>query len=219
MRILNIRKRERYLSLNYGKIERSLSLQTNTDIKNSSIKKIKGSVGYFLSASEKLLIHKIKYFPSHRLRNFFYEKVLLVERDKKSVIYFGCELRSAFKLKIGKGSIIGDNCIIDARGGVDIGSNVNLSSEVKLWTGSHDPNDPTFAYKEGGIVIEDRAWLSSNSIVLGNVRIGEGAVVCANAVVTKNVEPYTIVAGIPAKVIGIRNKNLQYEFKTRTLFI
>lgn len=175
-------------------------------------------VDNILASFQKLLVHKVKYFPSHGVRKLFYKHVMLVKMEKHVTMYFGCEIRAGYNLHVGSGSIVGDNCILDARGGIKIGSNVNISSEVKLWTGSHDVNDPFFSYKSGELCICDRAWISSNAIVLGNVKIGEGAVVCANAVVTKDVEPYTVVGGIPAKVIGKRNRNLVYEFKNNDFF-
>ena len=154
-------------------------------------------------------------FPSHAVRNWVYRNIYLVDKHKTSVIYFGCEIRSGVNLHIGKGSIIGDNCILDARQGIYIGENVNLSSEVHLWTEAHDVNDPYFRSmpcNHGPIHIGNRVWLGSNVTVLDKVNIGEGAVVCSGAVVTKDVEPYTIVAGIPARKIGERSRDLRYEF-------
>ena len=66
------------------------------------------------------------------------------------------------------------------------------------------------------VEIDDRVWLGSNVIVLPGVHIGEGAVCCAGCVVTKDVLPYTVVAGIPAKKVGERPKVLKYEFKGKT---
>lgn len=169
----------------------------------------------FFIGYERYLIHRIKMFPSHTVRNWIYRNIYLVDKHKTSVIYFGCEIRSGVNLHIGKGSIIGDNCILDARQGIYIGDNVNLSSEVHLWTEAHDVNDPYFRSmpcNHGPIHIGNRAWLGANVTVLDKVNIGEGAVVCSGAVVTKDVEPYSIVAGIPAKKIGERNRDLKYEF-------
>lgn len=177
--------------------------------------KIKNLIFIFFIGYERYLIHRIKMFPSHAVRNWVYRNIYLVDKHKTSVIYFGCEIRSGVNLHIGKGSIIGDNCILDARQGIYIGENVNLSSEVHLWTEAHDVNDPYFRSmpcNHGPIHIGNRAWLGSNVTVLDNVSIGEGAVVCSGAVVTKDVEPYAIVAGIPAKKIGERSKELRYEF-------
>ena len=177
--------------------------------------KIKKQIFIFFIGYERYLIHRIKMFPSHAVRNWVYRNIYLVDKHKTSVIYFGCEIRSGVNLHIGKGSIIGDNCILDARQGIYIGENVNLSSEVHLWTEAHDVNDPYFRSmpcNHGPIHIDNRVWLGSNVTVLDKVNIGEGAVVCSGAVVTKDVEPYTIVAGIPARKIGERSRDLRYEF-------
>lgn len=179
------------------------------------VQKIKKQIFIFFIGYERYLIHRIKMFPSHAVRNWVYRNIYLVDKHKTSVIYFGCEIRSGVNLHIGKGSIIGDNCILDARQGIYIGENVNLSSEVHLWTEAHDVNDPYFRSmpcNHGPIHIGNRVWLGSNVTVLDKVNIGEGAVVCSGAVVTKDVEPYTIVAGIPARKIGERSRDLRYEF-------
>lgn len=135
---------------------------------------------------------------------------------KNSVVYFGAEIRGASQLELGDGCIIGDKSVLDARrGGIKIGKNVQLGSFVKLWTGSHDHNDPYFRsmpHKRGPIKIGDRAWIGPSVTILHSVTIGEGAVVAAGSVVTKNVEPYSIVGGIPAKKIGERSHDLRYEF-------
>lgn len=191
-------------------------------ITQSIVRKVKSLVIVFLIGYEKYLMHRIKTFPSHTVRNFVYRHIYLIDMRENSVVYFGCEIRSGVNLHIGKGSIIGDNCILDARQGVYIGENVNLSSEVHLWTEAHDVNDPYFRSmpcNHGPIHIGDRVWLGSNVTILDNVVVGEGAVVCSGAVVTKNVLPYTIVAGIPAKKIGERNQDLRYVFNGgHTLF-
>lgn len=65
--------------------------------------------------------------------------------------------------------------------------------------------------KKTPVKIGNRVWIGPNTLILHSVEIGEGAVIAAGAVVTKSVEPYSIVAGIPAKKIGERNKTLKYE--------
>lgn len=79
----------------------------------------------------------------------------------------------------------------------------------------HNHRDPYFSCdtdRKQSVEIDDRAWLGSNVVVLPGVHIGEGAVCCAGCVVTKDVEPYSVVAGIPAKKVGERPRNLKYEF-------
>ncbi|MCX5890462.1 MAG: acyltransferase [Deltaproteobacteria bacterium] len=148
--------------------------------------------------------------PSHFLRKQLY-RLLGLRIGEHSTIYGGAEIRHVHRVKIGDNSIIGHSAILDGRGGLEIGNNVNFSSGVWIWTVQHDKDDPYFGIKSGKVIIEDYAWIACRAIILPDVTIGKGAVVCAGAVVTKNVEPYSIVAGIPAKKIGERTSNLLYN--------
>lgn len=154
--------------------------------------------------------------PSHHIRNFLYRNIWKVKLGKNAVIYYGAEIRASYNLFIGKGTIIGDKSVLDARRMIVIGENVNFSSGVSLWTDQHDYNDPYFRCmpnKYGPIFIKDIAWIGPGAIILHNVTIGEGAVVAAGAVVTKDVPPFTLVGGVPAKPIAKRNTDLKYEFE------
>lgn len=184
-----------------------------------SVKKrtLKGIVSEYINAYLRYMDFQIGRLPSHRLRIWLYRNFFGAKLGKNVVLYYGTEIRGHHKLKIGKGSIVGDRAILDARrGGIEIGENVNIGTGVSLWTGQHDYNDPYFRSmpgRRGPIKIGNRAWIGPGVIILHNVTVGEGAVIAAGAVVTKDVPPYTLVGGIPAKPIGDRNKNLLYEFK------
>ncbi|MBQ3402874.1 MAG: acyltransferase [Synergistaceae bacterium] len=159
-------------------------------------------------------VKRLGYFPSHIYRDFILRHVYMMDLGKNAIIYHGFEIRSPWRVHIGEGTIIGDNAILDGRMGLEIGRNVNFSTGVSIWTLEHDLNDPFFACNEkGGTVrIGDRAWVSTRTIVLPRVQIGEGSVIAAGAVVTKDCDEYTVYGGIPARKIGVRNRNLQYQF-------
>ena len=127
----------------------------------------------------------------------------------------GVEFRSPWKVKIGDHSIIGHNAVLDARERIVIGENINIGSQVMVWTLQHDYNDPDFRTKGGKVVIEDFAWISTRALILPNVTIGRGAVVAAGAVVTTDVPPYTVVGGIPARKIGERTRAFNYTLEDR----
>ena len=114
-------------------------------------------------------------------------------------------------IKIGDHCAIGNDTFLDGRGGITIGDDVTLSMGVWVWTWQHDPQSPTFDAHGGPVIIEDYAWISSRVTILPNVTIGRGSVVAANALVTKDMKPYTIVGGVPAQVIGERTKELHYH--------
>jgi acetyltransferase-like isoleucine patch superfamily enzyme len=135
------------------------------------------------------------------------------------VFYGGIEIKKPQNLIIGDYSIIGSASILDARIGITIGKNVNLSKGVWIWSLQHDPQDPLFADNGGVVTIKDYAWISSRTTILPGVTIGKGAVVATGAVVTKDVPDYTIVGGVPAKVIGTRNQDLRYQLGRYIPFI
>lgn len=92
-----------------------------------------------------------------------------------------------------------------------IGNCVVINSGAHLLTGTHSLRDPMWPLTSKPIVVCDYAWIATNSIILPGVTIGEGAVVGAGAVVSRNVPPYTIVAGNPAVEVGKRTKSLLYK--------
>lgn len=136
-----------------------------------------------------------------------------------TVIYGGGEYRCARKIRIGLGSSIGHGTKIDGRGTVTIGSSVNISSEAWIWTAEHDIQSVAFDYTSAPVFIDDYAWIGGRTIVLPGVHIGKGAVVASGAIVTKSVNEYSIVAGVPAKQIGTRTRNLNYSLKSSIPFI
>ena len=152
--------------------------------------------------------------PSRQLRMAYYRWSGLQAGDRV-VIHRGLELRRADWITIGDGTIVGFDCILDGRGGLELGRNVNLSSEVAIWTMQHDLRDPHFGVVSLPAVIGDHAWLSFRTTVLPGVTIGEGAVIAAGAVVAKDVPPYAVMAGLPATQVGERPRDLRYEFSGR----
>jgi acetyltransferase-like isoleucine patch superfamily enzyme len=149
--------------------------------------------------------------PMQMLRTFVYTRLMGLRAGPGARIYKGLELRAADQIEIGAGTVVGFDCILDGRCGLRLGDNVNLSSQVAIWTLQHDHQSPDFAAGGAAVVIDDYAWLSFRCTILPGVRVGEGAVVAAGAVVTKDVEPYTVVGGIPASQIGIRSRDLRYD--------
>jgi acetyltransferase-like isoleucine patch superfamily enzyme len=184
-------------------------------IANTVIGRVKKEIKHYANGILFFSVLQTGKIPFHHIRNFLYKKIFRANIKEKVVIYSGAEIRSPNKLSIGKGTIIGHNCILDARNIIDIGDNVNLSTGVWLWTEQHDYNNPDFGYdfkKKKKITIGDRVWIGSRVIVLPGCIIGEGAVIGSGTVVTKDIEPFSLNAGVPSKKIKERNKNLVYVF-------
>ena len=99
-----------------------------------------------------------------------------------------------------------------------LGNNVSISHRVNIFTGTHNHRSSDFCFIYKPIRIDDYVWIGVGSSILSGVHIGRGAVVCAGAVVTKDVPDYAIVGGIPARVIGKRNEDLHYTVNGYQLF-
>lgn len=118
-------------------------------------------------------------------------------------------IMSPQKVSIGHDVLLNAGTKIGGQRGVTIGNYVMLGYNVNLVSENHQFNNPKLPIKKQGffggpIVIEDDVWIGANAVILPNVTIGRGSVVGANAVVTKDVLPYSIVGGIPAKLIRPR---------------
>ena len=110
------------------------------------------------------------------------------------------------KISIGKESLIGEYSVIRGQGGVTIGDRVFTSPFSQIIAVNHIFDDPEVSFVDQGItaegiIIEDDVWIGASAVITDGVRIGKGSVVAAGAVVTKDVPPHTVVAGVPAKPI------------------
>ena len=151
----------------------------------------------------------ISHFPSYSVRHFYLRRVLGLRLGSGSAVHMGCFFTGR-DIEIGNNSVVNRNCYLDGRAGLRIGNNASISPECYLLSLDHDPQSPEFACVPGPVSVEDYVWLGARVMVLPGVRLARGSVVGAGAVVTKSSDPYTIVAGVPAKKISERNSNLQY---------
>jgi acetyltransferase-like isoleucine patch superfamily enzyme len=115
-------------------------------------------------------------------------------------------------LKVGNNSSIGPYSYIGCSGYIEIGNNVMISPRVSIYAENHVYDDPTVPMIEQGVnrsvvIIEDDCWIASHSVILAGVKIGRGSVVGAGSIVTKDVPPFSVVAGNPARVIKSRKDN------------
>lgn len=143
--------------------------------------------------------------PCHPMRRLFC-KLCMKRFGMSSAIYRNVDIRSPYRISVGNFTIINKCCVLDGRGSLSIGDNVDIAQQTNIWTEQHDYNDPTYKSVTAPVVIEDYVWLASRVTVLPGVRIGRGAVVASGAVVTKDVPPLAIVGGVPAQIIGYRKE-------------
>ena len=113
------------------------------------------------------------------------------------------------KVEIGHDVLLNADTKIGGQLGVKIGNYVQLAYNVNIVTVNHAYQNPNLPIKKQGefggpVIIENDVWVGANAVILPNVRIGRGAIIGANAVVNRNVKPYSIVGGVPAKFIKFR---------------
>ncbi len=121
--------------------------------------------------------------------------------------YYGREIGEG--LKIGDNSNIGAYCYLGCSGQIIIGRNVLMGPRVSILAENHNFSRLDVPINEQGItrkpiMVQDGCWIGSNSVITAGVTIGKGSIVAAGAIVTHDVPSYTIVAGVPARVIGRR---------------
>jgi acetyltransferase-like isoleucine patch superfamily enzyme len=122
------------------------------------------------------------------------------------------------RLSVGEGTLINRGVTLDNRGGIQIGRQVSIAHDARIYTMGHDVHDPEFVTKARPVRIDDYAVLFAAAMVMPGVHVGEGAVVMAGAVVTKDVPPFRIVGGNPAVDIGPREGRPTYRLDRRFWF-
>jgi acetyltransferase-like isoleucine patch superfamily enzyme len=143
-----------------------------------------------------------------------YDSVNLINKKCITIAEFaeikqGVVIQAFGDIKIGKYAQLNPYTVLYG-GYIEIGDNVMIAPHCVIASGNHDFKQTSLPMRfagnitKGPIVIADDVWIGANCTIVDGVKIGKGAVVAANSCVTDNVIPYSIVGGVPAKVIGNR---------------
>lgn len=154
------------------------------------------------------MINRIKrYFDRNQLNNLKF-----LSKGANVVISEGNLFHQIDKITIGDNVYIGPNGVYYGYGGLSIGSGSILSHKIEILTRNHNYNSANLEsipydkeYLLKSVNIKENVWVGSNVLIVPGVTIGEGSVVGMGSVVTKDVPPYAIVGGNPAKVLKYRD--------------
>lgn len=163
----------------------------------------------------------VAHIPSHLIRLFFYRRVMGFSVGRSSYIFMGAwfDNKGEGSFVMGDHSVINQKCRLDNRGAITIGNNVGISADVIILTADHDLQSQTFAGRSRRVSIGDHAFIGTRAMLMPGVNVGRGAAVGAGAIVTRDVAPFTIVAGCPAKPIGRREvSSFDYKIDYGRLF-
>ncbi len=185
---------------------------------SSAFKKIFNRLYSYILDMELYFLSIVSCFPSHSFRNFFY-RLSGIKLGRGAVVHMGARFFLPQNISIGEGSILGDHIFLDGRAKINIGKHTDIASQVMIYNSEHDLSDPSFKATEEPVTIGDYCFIGPRVIILPGVNIGNGAIVAAGAVVTKDVPGGLMVGGVPAKVIGERPlKDFHYKLGRPRLF-
>lgn len=190
----------------------------NTLTISQVLSKVSGRLKAVVQEADVALLHLAGKVPSHTVRKAAH-KAAGIRMGKGSTIHMGATFYDPKHIRIGDDTIIGERVTLDGRDVLRIGNHVALASEVMIYNSQHDIHDPFFKAVTKPVHVGDYVFIGPRAIILPGVTIGEGAIVAAGAVVTKDVPAYSVVGGVPAKVIGERkHKNPNYKLGRPRLF-
>jgi maltose O-acetyltransferase len=155
--------------------------------------------------------HGVNHLPFFWLRHVLYRWLYRVRIGRRSFIGRGCRLFRPDRISIGTGSRILWNVLLDGRRGLTIGDHTTIAFDVRLISLQHDLDAPDFRAVGAPLTIGHHVVIGAGATILPGVTIGDGAVVAAGAVVTKPVEPWAIVGGVPAQRLRWRTRDLTYD--------
>ncbi|MCX7985374.1 MAG: acyltransferase [Bacteroidales bacterium] len=164
-----------------------------------------------------LFNHFVAGIPSFTLRTLYLRKIIGYTIGKGTALHMNIFITGK-SFSIAENSVINRRCYLDCRGGIEIGKNVSISPEVYIISSTHLPDDPEYRFVGKKVVIDDYVWIGAKAIILPGVHLGKGCIVGAGSVVTRDVEPFQIVAGNPARFIRMRNENLTYTINFFSFF-
>ena len=172
--------------------------------------------GGTLPDADYVLNHVVNRIPITDMRMRVYAALgVQLEDPDETMISLGVEMWRAGALSMAPRSVIGQRCYVDARAGIRVEADVSISREACILTATHKVDCPDFSPTFGPVHFGPHAWVGMRAVILPGVTIGEGAVVGAGAVVSHDVEPYTVVGGVPAKYLRKRAEPMHYKLDWR----
>jgi len=164
--------------------------------------------GYQVTSGASLILEDMVHINALSDRGITFGRNVTVAKGAV-IVCTGVVANRGVGLKIGNYSAIGAQSFIGAQGGITMGNDVIMGPGVRIFSENHNYDRCDISIRKQGeirkeVLIEDDCWIGSGVTILGGVTIGSGSVIAAGSVVAKDVPPFSVAAGIPAKVIKAR---------------
>ena len=167
---------------------------------------------------ELMLLRWLGHIPFHAARKWGYQ-LAGIKIGHGSAIHMWANFFNPSEVEIGEDTVIGDHCFLDGRAKIKIGNHTALASSVMIYNSEHDIDSCDFMAREEPVAIGDYVFVGPRAIIMPGVKIGNGAIVAAGAVVTKDVPVRAVVGGVPAKFIRERKlESFHYKIGRARLF-
>lgn len=174
---------------------------------------MKAAVKNFMVSTYELISSIVFALPRHKIFNLIksnYMRIQGAKIGKKVTFYPGIKINPCMNIKLGDYVDLAWGVIITTGGGVEIGDRTLVGYRTLISSANHTiPDNKGKIFYAGHtpkkVIIENDVWIGGNCVITAGVRVGEGAVIAAGSVVTKDVEAFTIVGGVPAKLIKERS--------------
>ena len=148
--------------------------------------------------------------PLHTPRNLAL-RLSGIRKARGAVIHQGVRLMARGRISVGEGTVINRGTLLDNRSQITIGKHVSVAHDCRIYTTGHNYQAPDFGVQTRSVYVDDYVVLFAGAVIMPGVHIGRGAVVLPFSVVTRNVDPLTVVGGIPATIKARRKSELQYR--------
>lgn len=165
------------------------------------------------------LNYVVTYIPFPRLRHFLLRRMYFIKIGEGSYLHMGVQYKRPRSIEIGRNTVVNPGVLLDGRISLKIGDNVDIGEQVSFYCGGHDVQSPDYRAFMEPTTVGNRACIYARAMIIRGVNIGEGAVIAAGSIVTKDIPEYTIWAGVPAKKIGERTRDLHYELSQKNVRI
>lgn len=165
------------------------------------------------------LNYVVTYVPFPRLRHFLLRRMYFIKIGEGSYLHMGVQYKRPRSIEIGRNTVVNPGVLLDGRISLKIGDNVDIGEQVSFYCGGHDVQSPDYRAFMEPTTVGNRACIYARAMIIRGVNIGEGAVIAAGSIVTKDIPEYTIWAGVPAKKIGERTRDLRYELSQKNVRI